>query len=210
MVGSATGGLPAPAVPTVTAHDVWTLLPPAAAVALIGVVETVAAIRTVEDTDDAVRRPGREAAALGAANVASGLLGGFAPMASASRSMSARSAGASSQLFQLGSAVLALIVLLTGGPAFTRLPLATLAAAVIVVTIPRMVDVGGFLRLWHGWRSEAVLALTTAAHVYRRAHAGDASSPWGRAPPAPPIVQRHRLPGGPEHQPTRFSGSAPG
>jgi SulP family sulfate permease len=97
--------------------------------------------------------------------VASGVLGGFAPSGNTSKSLSARSAGAHSQLFQIGAAVVVVFVLISGGPIISRLPLAALAATLVAVTVPRLIDVPGFLRLWRCWRGEAVLALVTAACV---------------------------------------------
>jgi MFS superfamily sulfate permease-like transporter len=148
-------------VPGVTAAELWSLLGPAAAIALIGLVEGVAAFRATVDPLErrAVRR--REGIALGGASIGSGLVGGFAAMASRSRSVSARGAGAHSQLFQTGSALIVLFVLLTGGPLIARLPLAALAAAVMVVTVPRMVDFPGFVALWRHWRAESLIALVT-------------------------------------------------
>jgi high affinity sulfate transporter 1 len=164
IVGAVTGGLPTLAVPVVTGAQVGALFPAATAMALIAIVETVTAIRKTTDPADRMS-PTREAAALGAASVASGVLGGFAPMGSASSSLSARGAGAHSQLFQIGSVLVVLFALVTGGPIFAVLPLAVLAATLVAVTVPRLVDVPGFLRLWRAWRAEGVIALVTALGV---------------------------------------------
>jgi SulP family sulfate permease len=165
VVGAVTGGLPTPRLPAVTGADVQALLPAATGVALVAVVETVTTIRKTTDPGAPRLSLGRESTALGAASLASGLLGGFAPMASTSSSLSARSVGARSQLFQIGSAGIVLFALVSGGPIFARLPLAVLAATLVTVSVPRLIDVAGFLRLWHGWRVEALIALVTAAAV---------------------------------------------
>jgi SulP family sulfate permease len=165
VAGAVAGGLPTLSVPTVTGAEIRDLLPAATGIALIAIVETVTAIR--KTTDPSVERIslGRESAALGAASVASGVLGGFAAMGSASRSLSARGAGAHSQLFQVGTVVVLLFVLVSGGPVVAVLPLAVLAATLVVVSVPRLVDVPGFLRLWRGWRAEGVIALVTVVAV---------------------------------------------
>jgi SulP family sulfate permease len=103
VVGAVTGSLPAPAIPAVAGSEVRALVPAATVIALIAIVETVAAIRKTADPGAARLSLARESAALGAASAASGVLGGFAPMGSASRSLLARGAGAHSHLFQLGS-----------------------------------------------------------------------------------------------------------
>jgi MFS superfamily sulfate permease-like transporter len=86
-------------------------------------------------------------------------------MSSTSRSLSARSAGAHTQAFQIGAVVLVLFVLLSGGPVVAVLPLAALAATIIAVSVPRLVDVSGFLQLWKSWRGEAGIALAAGAGV---------------------------------------------
>jgi MFS superfamily sulfate permease-like transporter len=165
VVGAVTGGLPAPAIPAVTGPEIFALAPAATGIALIAIVETVSAIRKTADPGADHLSLGRESVALGAASAASGALGGFAPMGSASRSLSARGAGAHSQLFQMASVAFVLLVLVLGGPIFAVLPLAVLAATLLALSVPRLVHIPGFLRLWQGWRSEGVLALATMVAV---------------------------------------------
>jgi SulP family sulfate permease len=149
----------------VTGAEFRALLPAATGIALIAIVETVYAIRKTADPGPGPVSLGRESVALGAASVASGVLGGFAPSGNTSKSLSARSAGARTQLFQIGTVAVLVFVLVSGGPVVARLPLAALAATLIAVTVPRLLDVPGFLRLWRGWRGEAVLSLVTAVCV---------------------------------------------
>jgi MFS superfamily sulfate permease-like transporter len=52
--------------------------------------------------------------------------------------------------------------LATGGYIIAVLPHAVLAATLIAISVPRLVDVPGFLRLWQGWRAEGVIALVAA------------------------------------------------
>jgi SulP family sulfate permease len=165
VVGRVTGGLPSPAVPAVTGSEIMTLVPAATGLALIATVETVTAIRKTAEPGAEPVSFGRESAALGAASAASGVLGGFAPMGSVSRSLSARSAGAHSQLFQICSGAIVLFILATGGHIIAVLPHAVLAATLIAISVPRLVDVPGFLRLWQGWRAEGVIALVAAVAV---------------------------------------------
>ncbi|MDT7681516.1 MAG: sulfate permease, SulP family [Pseudonocardiales bacterium] len=165
VVGAVTGGLPMPGIPAVSGAEALALFPAAGGLALIAIVETVTAIRKTADPGAGPLSLTRESAALGAASVASGVLGGFAPMGNASKGLSARGAGAHSQLFQLGTVAIVLFVLVTGGPTIAMLPLAALAATIVALGVPRLIDVQGFLRLWRGWRAEAGIALVTAACV---------------------------------------------
>jgi SulP family sulfate permease len=165
VVGAITGAVLLPDITSVTGAEARQLLPAATGIALIAIVETVYAIRTTADPGAGRTSLGRESIALGAASVAAGVLGGFAPSGSTSKSLSARGAGAHSQLFQIGTVVVMLFALATGGPIFARLPLAVLAATLVALTVPRLIDVSGFLKLWRGWRPEAFIALVTAACV---------------------------------------------
>lgn len=92
-----------------------------------------------------------------------GTLLGFPPMASTSRTLSARSS-AHSQLFQLIAAGIVAFVLFTGGPLVALLPMPVLAA-ILVVGAPKLIDVTGLRWLWRGWRAEGVIALVAVAGV---------------------------------------------
>ncbi len=161
VIGPAVGGLPELALPRVSLADLWAMLLPAAGMALIASVETVSAVRHGGTGGISLDR---ETTALGAASLAAGLLSGFAPMASTSSTMSVRGAGAHSQLFQLITAGIVVFVLFTGGPLVALLPMAVLAA-IIMVGAPKLIDVTGLLRLWRGWRAESVIALVAVAGV---------------------------------------------
>ncbi|GAA3471935.1 SulP family inorganic anion transporter [Nonomuraea roseola] len=164
VVGTVSGGLPTPAgLPRVSWDDLSALVIPALGMAFIASIETVSAVRQTEA--DVGRRIAlyRETASLGAASIATGALGGFPPMASTSRTMAAR-AGAHSQLFQLITAGIVMFVLVSGGPLIALLPMAVLAA-IVMAGAPKLIDVTGFQRLWHGWRAESVFALVTLAGV---------------------------------------------
>ncbi|MEU7891951.1 SulP family inorganic anion transporter [Nonomuraea sp. NPDC049152] len=164
VVGPVAGGPPTLSRLYTSLDDVWALLVPAAGMALVASVETLSAVRrTAADSGDRISLD-RENAALGASSLASGAMGGFPPMASTSRSLSARGAGAHSQLFQLVAAGIVLFVLFTGGPVLSYLPMAVLSA-IVIAGAPRLIDLTGFVRLWRGWRDESVIALVSMAGV---------------------------------------------
>ncbi|MFJ9865684.1 SulP family inorganic anion transporter [Streptomyces sp. NPDC101165] len=163
LTGGVSGGLPVPAWPDVSARDVWELLPTAAGIAMVASIEGVAVLRRTEPSEGQVSLV-RESVAIGAASAASGFLGGFAPMASTQRTLTARSAGAHSQLYQLACAGFVVVALLTTGPVIALLPKTTLAA-VVIVSASRLIDVAGFKELRQGWPAEAMLALAAMAAV---------------------------------------------
>lgn len=163
LIGGISGGLPVPAWPDVNAQDVWDLLPTAAGMAMIASIEGVAVLRRTAPSAGRVSLV-RESVAIGAASAGSGFLGGFAPMASTQRTLSAKGAGGRSQLYQLACAAFVVIGLLTTGPVIELLP-KTVLAAVVMVSASHLIDVTGFEELWQGWRTEALLALATMVAV---------------------------------------------
>ncbi|MER5933491.1 SulP family inorganic anion transporter [Streptomyces sp. NPDC002054] len=164
VIGRISGGLPAPGWPEVTSEDVWALLPAAAGMAVIGSIEGTAALRRVALPSGTKISLIRETVAAGAASAGAGALGGFAAMPSTQRTLSARGAGAHSQLFQLVCAGFVVGCILTTGPVIALLPV-TVLAAVVMVSASHLIDVAGFQQLWQGWRRESGLALVTMASV---------------------------------------------
>ncbi|MDX2391573.1 SulP family inorganic anion transporter [Streptomyces sp. DK15] len=164
MTGRIAGGLPAPGWPGVSAADVWALLPAAAGMAMIASIEGTAALRRTALPSAPRISLVRESVAMGAASAGAGALGGFASMPGTQRTLSARGAGAHSQLFQLVCAGFVVVGILTTGPVIGLLPV-TVLAAVVMVSASHLFDFAGFERLWHGWRRESVLAIVTMASV---------------------------------------------
>lgn len=159
LIGAVSPGLPLPSLPALSMADVWALLPAAAGVALIASTEIDATAGSGEPVN-----ADRESAALGASSASAGLLGGFPPAASYSRTASARGAGAQTQVFQLVTAGAVVVALFAGAPLAARLPVTALAA-VAMINAARLIDVAGFLRIWHAWRDEAAIALVAAVGV---------------------------------------------
>jgi high affinity sulfate transporter 1 len=132
VVGALPQGLPAPALGGLEWRDVWSLLGPAFGIALIAFADTAVLSRVFATRHGEVVDGSREMRGVGVANLASGLLGGFAVSASSSRTPVAEQAGGRTQLVGVTGALLIVVfVLLT--PGLTGyLPSSTLAAVVIV------------------------------------------------------------------------------
>jgi MFS superfamily sulfate permease-like transporter len=144
--------------------DVASLIAPALGVALVafaetGVLSRAFAARTGDEVD-----PNREMAALGAANLACGVAGGFPVCASATRTPVAHATGARTQVTGVvGAAAVALVVV--AAPGFTRhLPMSTLAAVVIAAVLS-VADVAGTVRLLRMNPTDFVLSLSAFAGV---------------------------------------------
>ena len=93
--------------------------------------------------------PDQEMVALGAANLSSGLFGGFTTDASLSQTATAETAGAKSQLASLVTSALILATALLLAPLFANLPNAVLGAIVIAAVLG-LIDVGEMRRYWGG------------------------------------------------------------
>lgn len=137
-----TAGLPMPAVPAFTLHDVSTLAPGALALALLVFAEGVLLARTLGDRHREAVAADRELVALGAGNVAAGLVAGFPVGASTSRSVTAEVAGGQTQLMQLLAAALLLAFVLFATPVLDVLPRVALAAILIAAGV-RLFDAAG-------------------------------------------------------------------
>ncbi|MBO1267874.1 SulP family inorganic anion transporter [Arthrobacter cavernae] len=151
-------GLPVPALGGIGWADALTLLPAAAGIALMAFADTGVLSQTLAAKEGKRVSGNREMAALGAANAATGLLGGFPISGSTSRTPVAVEAGAKSQMTGIVGAVLVLAFMLLAPGVTEYLPSATLAAVVIAAAIA-LADPAGVRRLLKLSRSESVVML---------------------------------------------------
>lgn len=158
------GALPAepsvPALGSVRPEEVLALLGPAAGIALIAFADT-----SVLSTSLARRRGTRvngnqEMGALGFANAACGLFGGFPVSGSASRTPIALEAGARSPLSGVIAAALVVLFMISAPGITAFLPSSTLAA-VVILAAASIVDVKTLVRLIRMSRTETALLVTT-------------------------------------------------
>ena len=158
VVGALPQGLPAPALTGLHWADVVALLGPAAGIALIAFADTSVLSRTLGTRHGYTVDGDQEMGALGVANTATGLLGGFPVSGSASRTPVAVQAGAHTQLGGVAAAglLIAFMVLTPGVTAY--LPSSTLAA-VVIVSAASLVDVTTLVRLARMSRTETVLLI---------------------------------------------------
>jgi SulP family sulfate permease len=140
------------------------LLTPALIMAFIGTVQNI----TMGQALAAKRRerldPNRELVGLGAANVVSAFYSGMPVGGGLSRSAINLAAGAQTPMASVASALSMLLIVLAGTHWFARLPLAALAASIVVAAIS-MIDVKAFCQAWTYDRADAFALLGTAAGV---------------------------------------------
>lgn len=164
VIGDVPSGLPTPTWPDVSGGQVRDLAIAAIGIAFVTIADTAALSRSIgpkvgerTDTDD-------EIVAIGVADIASGLFGGFPTSASSSRTAVAAAAGARSQMAGLVGAILVAAVLLFGADLVADIPSAALAAVVMVAAVS-LIDVGTLRWLRRVSPSEAVLSLAATAGV---------------------------------------------
>lgn len=158
VTGALPQGLPAPALGGIGWGDVLTLLPAAAAIALIVFVDTGTLSQSLAAAEDKRVSGNHEMAALGAANAASGLLGGFPISASTSRTPVAVESGAKTQITGVVGAVLVLGFMLAAPGTTEYLPSATLAA-IVIAAAAALADAARVRRLIGMSRSESLVML---------------------------------------------------
>jgi high affinity sulfate transporter 1 len=164
VVGEVATGLPSPAIPSVPLTTIPYLAIGAAGIVFLAVGESVGAGRAYAARGRYEIDADQEMIALGAANLSSGLLGGFTTDGSLSQTATAATAGSRSQLSSLVTAGLILATALLLAPLFADLPNAVLGAIVIAAALG-LIDVGELRRYWRWRRTDFVIAMTAMIGV---------------------------------------------
>lgn len=160
VVGALPQGLPSPALGGIGWGDVVALVGPAAGIALIAFADTSTLSKSLAGRRGERANGNEEMGALGIANIATGILGGFPVSGSSSRTPIVLDAGGKSPLSGVVAALLVVLfmILVPGITAF--LPTAALAA-VVIVAAASLVDVKTLIRLVRMSRMETILLVVT-------------------------------------------------
>ncbi len=165
VVGRIAEGLPGlvPFMPA--AAEIRQLALPILLVALIGMVQNISmgqalAIRRRERLD-----ANAELLGLGSANVVAAFSGGMPVGGGVSRTAVNVAAGAQTPLASIVSAAAMLVVVAGAAPLFARLPLAVLAASIIVAAVS-MIDLRTLRQAWQYDRADGLAAWGTAVGVF--------------------------------------------
>ncbi len=164
LVGAVPSGLPSISLPAIGLGDVEALLGSAVAVTFVAYSEVALtgrafAARTGEEID-----ANQELLALGLANLAAGLTGGFALSASGSRSAILDAMHARTQLAGLVAAASTVVIVLLAPGLIAFIPKAALAG-IVVFAGWRLVRVGELRRLWRFRSTELGLAMAALVGV---------------------------------------------
>jgi high affinity sulfate transporter 1 len=165
VVGAVPRGLPHLGLPALGLHDGAALLGAAASMFVVILAQSAATSRAYAGKYEEVSfSEDTDLVGLGAANVAAAFSGTFVVNGSPTKTQMVDSAGGRSQLAQLTTAVVVLIVLLLLTGPLTYLPDAALAAVVFLIAI-ELIDIKGMRRILACRRHEFAIALLTSAAV---------------------------------------------
>jgi SulP family sulfate permease len=161
IVGDIPQGLPAFGLPTMDLATIKELIPAALTISLVGFMESIAVSKAVRARHkDYALVPNQELIALGAANAAAAVVGGYPVTGGFSRTAVNDQGGAKTGLAGLISAASIVLTLLFLTPFFYFLPNAILAS-LIMVAVFNLIDLQEARRLWHLDRSDFwLLAIT--------------------------------------------------
>lgn len=162
LVGAVPSGLPGLTLPSFE-MDLWSeLVVSALLISIIGFVESVSVGKTLAAKRRQRIDPNQELVALGAANVASSVSGGFPVTGGFSRSIVNFDAGAQTPAASIIAAVGIALAALLLTPVLFFLPKATLAAT-IIVAVMSLIDFDVIRRAWQYSLSDFIAVITTIA-----------------------------------------------
>ncbi len=160
IVGKIPAGLPPIVLP---AFDwrVWEqLLPAAALISLVGLVESLSVAKALATRQRQKIYPNQELVGLGMANLGAAITSGYPVTGSFSRSVVNFTSGANTQLAAIITAVLIAIVLMFFTPLLHDLPRAILAV-IIIMAVSKLIDFGPFFSSWRYYRPDGLAFLAT-------------------------------------------------
>ncbi|MFG1463381.1 SulP family inorganic anion transporter [Xanthobacter sp. DSM 24535] len=160
--GGISGALPLPSFPAFTFARVTELLPSALTIAFLAGVESLLSAVVADGMTGGRHRPNAELLAQGLANTASALFGGLPATGAIARTATNIRAGARTPVSGVMHAVFVLAVMLLLAPLAVYVPLASLAAILMVVAW-NMSEIGKIRHLMSAPIGDRILLLSTLA-----------------------------------------------
>jgi high affinity sulfate transporter 1 len=140
------------------------LVPGALAIVILGYTKTVGALKRAAEHSGEQIDPDRELLAMGVANAGAGLGGGYAIAGSLTATAVSIDTGGKSQVAYLFTGILCALTIVFLLPMLTDLAMCSLAA-IIVIAMAGLSDVGYFRRLWQINRVEFAIGILAFAGV---------------------------------------------
>jgi SulP family sulfate permease len=126
-------GMPAPHIPNISLALIQHLLPPAFTIAFLAGMEALLSATVADGMTGYSHRSGQELVGQGVANIASALFGGLPATGAIARTATNIRAGGRTPLAGIFHAVFLLIFLLVAGKLISHVPMAALAAILLIV-----------------------------------------------------------------------------
>lgn len=164
VVGYVPKGVPTPHLPSLPLSDIGTLLLFGLGLAALTLADSTSVGRLFAAREHHTIAPNRELAALGTADVASGIVGGIAVSGSAPRTAVAWDARARSQVPNLVAAATIALTLLFFTEVIARIPRPALAA-VVIAAVASIAEPRAFGEIYRVRHSEGVIAVVTFLSV---------------------------------------------
>ena len=163
--GEVPGGLPRLQIPQFRPELILSLLSPALTVAMLGAIESLLSAVVADRMSGDRHNPNVELTAQGVANVLSPLVGGLPATGAIARTATNIRAGARTPVSGMTHAVTLLAIMLFAAPLARHIPLAVLAAILVVVAydMGEWAEIPDIIRL--GWSEAAVWLITLALTV---------------------------------------------
>jgi sulfate permease, SulP family len=157
--------LPVPGLPDVSLDRMWSLLPSAVSLAVLGSIESLLSAVVADGMTGRAHRSNAELVAQGIANLATPLFGGITATGTIARTATNVKAGAHGPVSGMLHAVYLLAFMLVAAPLLQLIPLAALAGILVVVAV-NMVDRKEIEKLLH-WQGLSVVAVTFLVTIFR-------------------------------------------
>jgi len=163
-IGSRYGGIPQGlpdfSMPDFSISTIRYLIMPAFTIALLGAIESLLSASVADGMIDDKHDPNQELIAQGVANIVTPFFGGIPATGAIARTATNVRAGASSPISGMVHALTLLLIVLIAAPLAQYIPLASLAAILLIVSI-NMGEWDVFKRLKSYPRSDAIVLLVT-------------------------------------------------
>src|SRR3954454_2829045 len=163
-IGTRFGGipqtLPAPMIPAISLAKIMDVLPSALSFALLGSIESLLSAVVADSMSGRRHRSNCELVAQGLANIVSPLFGGFCVTGNIARTATNVRSGARGPVSGMLHSVFLLLFMIIAAPLATYIPLAALAAVLVVVAW-NMAEKREFVTLIRSSRGDATVLLAT-------------------------------------------------
>jgi high affinity sulfate transporter 1 len=165
VIGEIRGGLPGLGLPTGVDFDqIVVLTSGALAIVVLGYTKSLAALKRATQQSGELVDPDRELLAIGVSNIGAGLGGGYAVAGSLTATAVSVDSGGKTQIANLFAGVLCVLTIIFLLPLLADLALSSLAA-IIVVALAGLSDLGYFRRLWTVRRYEFMIGMAAFVGV---------------------------------------------